>query len=43
MFLTCNSQGMKTMVSHRQLPDEALHTAQFAEDMDRMFDVLNSR
>ncbi|XP_041918310.1 uncharacterized protein LOC121682290 isoform X1 [Alosa sapidissima] len=35
--------GMQTMVLQHQLQKDALHTAKFAEDMDRLFDVLNSR
>ncbi|XP_062405523.1 uncharacterized protein LOC134095835 isoform X3 [Sardina pilchardus] len=35
--------GMQAMVLQHQLQDEALHTATFAEDLDRLFDVLNSR
>ncbi|XP_076150575.1 uncharacterized protein LOC143134015 [Alosa pseudoharengus] len=37
------ASGMQTMVVQKLLPEEALHTAKFAEDMDRLFDVLNSR
>lgn len=34
---------MQTMVMHHKLSEEALHTAKFAEDLDRLFDILNSR
>ncbi|XP_063058282.1 uncharacterized protein LOC134451813 [Engraulis encrasicolus] len=35
--------GMKTMVINGTLQEEALHTANFVEKLDRLFDVLNSR
>lgn len=36
-------KGMKTMVLNGTLREEALHTANFVEKLDRLFDVLNSR
>ncbi|KAG5274203.1 hypothetical protein AALO_G00133450 [Alosa alosa] len=35
--------GMKTMVDLGRLPSEALDTALFFQDMNRLFDILNSR
>ena len=33
-------QGMRTMIVHRTLPEEALHTANFFHKMDQLFDKL---
>ncbi|VEN51244.1 unnamed protein product [Callosobruchus maculatus] len=35
--------AMKTTVQTKQLPDEALATANFIEDMDTLFDAMNSK
>lgn len=41
--LTLTFTGMKTMVELHKLPDAAKDTAQFFEDMNQLFDTLNSR